>query len=184
MLKMLKTLCCFVLVIQICAASVTPAAAQSKNYMTNSGFEEVYFITDRFTGPRPSGWDFLSNWGTSGYSIGIDSAQARTGKSSLRLAGDNPEVRIAAAQTVRGLDPDKYYRISAYIKCENYTPSKISPSGPVIRVNCLGTSSYFLTDTIVKGGSSNTIDWTYAENIFTPGQTDIRVDCIFDNGTG
>lgn len=183
---MLKKLLCFFLVLCFTVPSlvVNVNGDGHTNIIANPSFEEMNTNQDRFTGIRPMGWNFLSHWGTEGYYAGIDGSTSYSGSSSLRLSGNNPNVRVAVSQDVKGLSPDKYYKVSGYIKTSGYFPAKISPTGPAIRVNSVGTASYFLTETIVKPGQLNDVDWTYVENIFTPGQPDIRIDCFFDEAEG
>ena len=168
-----------------CLAAETDNAGENKNLLINSSFETRATNSKRYTGTGAQDWPFLSNWNIDGYVASVDSTVSRSGSTSMKLGGTVSGVRVAVAQTVKGLDPDKYYKISGYIKCVDYLPSTINQAtGPAFRVNPVNTSSYYYTDTIVKPKVSNTVDWTYVENVFCPGTADIRVDCFFPEAEG
>ena len=186
---MLKRILAISLAVLMCKVPVPvladPANSDDVNLLENSSFEDIDSKANKYTGVGAKGWPFLSNWSRDGYFASVDGSVSRDGNSSMKLGGDVPDVRVAVAQTVKGLDPDKYYKVSGYIKCVDYLPSKLnSATGPTFRVNPVNTTSYYHTDTLVKSQQANSFDWTYVENIFSPGTTDIRIDCFFEDGQG
>lgn len=153
---------------------------------TNSGFENVKEITpgtNYWSGDkRPLMWGNPNKVNTPdgvSFTATIDSSVKHSGQYSLKLGSETEPARIMVGQNITGLSPKNTYRVSGYVKTENYNSFSLSSSGPVIRVQVAGTSNYFSTTSV-----DSTSDWTYVETIFSPGSDSIRIDCNFTTGCG
>ena len=159
----------------------------TSNYITNDGFEIITTNPgDGFTGNGAQGWSKYGNWGTSNIRE-IDSSVFRSGAYSMKLGGDALTDQVSIRQTINGLNPDKYYKLSGYIKAEKYypaTPNK--PVGPALRIDAANTSStmYWIANLPVTANAENTYDWTYTEIVFTPGSDQVYLQCRMEYGSG
>ena len=166
--------------------NVTVLKSNINDEKLNAGFEDVTQITpgtNYWSGDKmPKVWKNPNKVNTPDsvkFTAMIDEEITHSGNYSLRLGSDTEPARIMVSQTVNGLSPEKTYRLSGYIKTENYTPSSLDSIGPVIQALVSGSSNYYAATSV----ESNS-DWTYVENIFTPGADSIRIDCNFVMGSG
>lgn len=166
--------------------ALTVPKSNRNDEKTNSGFENVALITagtDYWSGDKkPLVWGNPNKVSTPdgvNFTAMIDSNEKYSGEYSLKLGSETEPARIMVGQNITGLSPEKTYRVSGYVKTENYNSFSLSSSGPVIRVQVARTSNYFSTTSVEP-----TSDWTYVDTIFSPGADTIRIDCNFTSGCG
>ena len=156
------------------------------NYVTNEGFEIVNDNPgDGFTGKGAQGWSKYGSWGYS--TRELDSEVFHSGAYSMKLGGEAREDQVVVRQTINGLNADKYYKLSGYIKTEKYYPHDTGkPVGPALRVDAStgSTTMYWIANVPVKPNTENTYDWTYTEIVFTPGSEQIYLSCRMEKGSG
>lgn len=174
------------LVIFCMVAGISPVYAADIS-LANADFESVVSITpgtNNWSGDkRPTVWQNPNRVNTPadvGFIAQIDADVKHSGNYSLKLGSQDQAARIMVSQNISGLDPEKTYRLSGYVKTENYVPAALSSAGPVIQVLVDNTTNYYATTSI----ETPTADWTYVENIFSPGAQSVRLDCNFIMGTG
>ena len=156
------------------------------NYITNEGFETVNDNPgDGFTGKGAQGWSKHGSWGYSAREL--DSEVFHSGSYSMKLGGGTTEDQVVVRQTINGLNPEKYYKLSGYIKAEKYYPHDTGkPVGPALRVDAStgSTTMYWIANVPVKPNTENTYDWTYTEIVFTPGSEQLYLSCRMEKGSG
>ena len=166
--------------------NITVLKSNINDEKLNAGFERVTPITpgtNYWSGDKmPTVWKSPNKVNTPDsvkFTAMIDEDVKHSGNYSLKLGSGSEPARIMVSQTVNGLSPEKTYRLSGYIKTENYTPSSLGSIGPVIQALVSNTSNYYAATSV-----ESTSDWTYVENIFAPGADSVRIDCNFVTGCG
>lgn len=181
--KLKRILICLLLFVCI-LADLLPINVYAASSFINGGFENVTSTQSNWSSNiRPVGWSGPNRVNTPANATIVallDNTVKKSGDYSLKLGSSTDDVRIMVSQTVTGLDANKYYRLSGYIKVENYVPAVLGSAGPIIQALVAGTTNYYATTKI----ESSTSDWTYVENIFRPGSSEVRIDCNFVTGRG
>lgn len=131
-------------------------------------------------GDFEAGSDMPSSWIVTGEkgALTYEKSGGKTGEKCVKLDNTSKETETAIRQMEVVLSPDRQYKLSGYVKTENF-----SGTGGIAVINAgWAWASKFLKP------EQSTSDWVYVEEIFTPAPSSSGkyqvVFCVWKNSLG